>query len=244
MALGLLTTALELAGKSDIAKNLTGKAGEAAIGYFSEKLGIPPGAPEFDQAAADHVRAMREQDFAHLEKIIADVQHARNTVYGARGKLSVAHQEWADRMNLYESLFMSIGGIIIVIICLVVIGIMEAIYEIEFSDFYKTLVTMVITFLTRELIAARSQYKHGTTESSAKKTDQMNQVIEREQREDAQSSQMQQRYVAQLSEDRMAAAPQAVVSTPPPADDLFAPDLEAADGEDKSLDQLLSENRQ
>lgn len=237
MGLKLLTAALKAAGGADLAGDLIKGVGGPVLEHIGKKIGIEPGQPGFDAAAAAHVEAMGLQFIEELREIMRDRQHARDTTMNARSKMEMQHQQWADKWNLIESLFMSIGGIILVVGSLVTIGIMEAKFKVEFSDFYKTLITAVITFMTRDLIAARSAYKHGTTHSSAKKTEAMNQVLEREQKEDAN---FQSRVVAQMSTERPR-APQPVAAAPD--DDLFAPDLDDTGDDSESIDTLISTER-
>ena len=207
MALGLLTKALGAMGGGDVAKAIIGPAGNAIINGISKKYGLDMSSPTFDADAAAAVLAdkqeanrfiesMRAQDVESFKTAVQDTQHARDATFGAREKMTIEHQQKVDIINLYESIAMSIGGLVLVVGALAGLVYITTIEDIVIPEWLQVLIVATITWLTKDLISQRSNFKWGSSEGSKLKSAQN---AEAEKREDAIEAK---RVVEQVSTQR------------------------------------------
>ena len=243
MSLALVTAALKSKGFKDLAKAIVKPIGASILSNMLEKAGIDSSSDSMDEELARVINEGKKitydfllaQDQIRLESLkarIGDVQHARDTVFGARAKMTLEHQQWVDRMNLFESMAMSIGGICLVFFTLLSITVATTKYGVKIPEWLQMLIATTVTWLTKDLISARSNYKFSTSESSSKKNATIGEALEREQEDD---TEMQRRVYAQL--DTELPKPPKVID-----DELLSPDLPGGVVEE-SIDQLISYER-
>jgi len=203
MGLGLLTKALKTIGGGDIAKAMIAPAGNAILNGIAKKYNLDLSSPTFDKDAAAailadrqeanrFVESMRSHDVEAFKAETVDRQDARRVTFSAREKMSLEHQQKIDTINLYEALAMSIGGLLLI---MGLLGWLVWLHVDEPNDsklipeWLYMLIGTTITFISKDLISVRSQYKHGSTEGSSRKNTIISDVLQREQEEDARQPQ-------------------------------------------------------
>ena len=245
MAVSLLLGALAKAGGGDLVKQIAGGAGKAVLGKIADRYGLDVNDPAFDETAADRLAAdqesnrfvaeMRGLEVDAFKTKVADAQHARSSTLGAREKMSMDHQQKVDVINLWESIAMSLGGLLFVVGLIIFLIWMKFKHaDVELDDFTKTIITAMLTWITKDLVSQRSNYKWGSTEGSSRKNATIQAALEREQDQDEMEIKQTPKIVETVSTTRpihspAQAAPQPAAPAPAPAPEMDEIDAAMAD---------------
>lgn len=196
MAIGpKLLGALKTIGGTELMGAATKAAGAGLINMIEQKTGLKVSDDEFDEAAGAYALANQDRILEHKEiiaaneleqkkLIVGDVQHARDAALSARERLSIEHQQKVDLINLYESLFMSIGGLVFVIAAITGLVYATASKSVDIDEWLQVLIVATITWLTKDLISQRSTFKWGSTEGSKDKNTIIEDVLQRAHEDD------------------------------------------------------------
>ena len=207
--------------------------GGPIISSIAERYGLDQNDPKFDETAADRLAAdqeanqfVKDMEAMHLEKFkvrVGDAQHARTATMSAREKMSLEHQQKIDMINLFESVFMSVGGLVFLIGSVGALVWFESKTPSEdaIPDWLQSVIIFLLGWISKDLISLRAQFKFGSTEGSSKKNNIISEVLEREQEQDEMEIKQQPRIVETVSTTRpmhspAQAAPQPVAPAPAP----------------------------
>jgi len=240
MALSLITGALKQLGGGDIAGKLIGAGGNAILNKISDKYDLDMSSPTFDaeasaamladkQEANQLLKDMRAMEVQAFEISAKDTAHARTTTFSAREKMSMEHQQRVDIINLYESIAMSIGGLIVVVGSLVALIYVTTVTGVEIPEWLQVMIVATITWLTKDLISQRSNFKWGSSEGSKSKSAA---IAEGEKRED-----MIEAKQAEVIQQLPTARPQMAIAAP------AQPVITEPDAIDAAMGESLSTTR-